>query len=159
MKRWKMSMAEALLAKGVSSLVTHEAQTRVAAIQTAEALCIAETLERALNNRSAVMEAIARRKTEIGVAEDADADAPLLQGTVRVRQSGGTYVAHVRVGDRCLYKASCTMGADQAAQSLAAKVQAARCATRVTLSGRLIGLSRVRGRPDEDQYLLSIYDV
>jgi len=67
MKRWKMSMAEALLAKSVSSLVTHEAQTRVAAIQTAEALCIAETLERALNNRSAVMEAIARRKVEIGV--------------------------------------------------------------------------------------------
>ena len=87
------------------------------------------------------------------------AEDPPLQGTVRVRQSGGTYVAQVRVGNSCLYKASCTMGADQAAQSLAAKVQAARCATRVTLSDRLTGLARVRGRPDEDQYLLSIYEA
>jgi hypothetical protein len=86
-------------------------------------------------------------------------EEPPLQGTVRVRQSGGAYVAQVRVGDTCLYTASCTMGADQAAQSLAAKVQAARCATRVTLSDRLIGLARVRGRPDEDQYLLSIYEA
>ena len=86
-------------------------------------------------------------------------DAPPMQGTVRVRQSGGTYVAQVRVGDSCLYKASCTMGADQAAQSLAAKVQAARCATRVTLSAPMTGLARVRGFPGEDQYLLSVYEA
>jgi hypothetical protein len=155
----QLSMAGALLALSVVSLDTQTSLTRVAAIQAVEALDMAEILERALNNRSAVMKAIARRRIEIGVAVDADADAPPLQGTVRVRQSGGTYLAQVRVGDSCLYKASCTMGADQAAQSLAAKVQTARCATRVTLSARLIGLARVRGRPDEDQYLLSIYDV
>jgi hypothetical protein len=86
----QLSMAGALLALSVVSLDTQTSFTRVAAIQAVEALDMAAILERALNNRSAVMKAIARRRIEIGEAVDADADAPPLQGTVRVRQSGGT---------------------------------------------------------------------
>jgi hypothetical protein len=63
-----LNINDALLAHSVPSLDTKTAMTRVAAIQTAEALDVAEPLERALNGRSAVMEAVARRRTEIRVA-------------------------------------------------------------------------------------------
>lgn len=64
----QLSMDEALLAISVVALDTQKALTRVALIRTAEALDHAEALERALNNRSVVMDAIARRMTEIGAA-------------------------------------------------------------------------------------------
>jgi len=87
-----------------------------------------------------------------------DEDAKPLQGTVRVRQYGGTYIATVRLGNSCTYKASCTAGADQAAQALAAKVQAARCATRVTLSVRTPGAETGPAFAGEDHYLLSVFE-
>jgi hypothetical protein len=59
-------MDEALLAISVVALDTQKALTRVALIRTAEALDHAMALERALNNRSAVMDAIAQRMMEIG---------------------------------------------------------------------------------------------
>jgi hypothetical protein len=64
----QLHINDALLAHSAPSLDTKSAMARVAAIQTAEALDVAEPLERALNGRSAVMEAIARRRTEIRVA-------------------------------------------------------------------------------------------
>jgi hypothetical protein len=91
------------------------------------------------------------------VKGEVDEDAKPLQGSVRVRQYGGTYMASVRIGS-CTYKASCTMGADQAAQSLAAKVQAARCATRVTLSVRTPGADTGPAFAGEDHYLLSVFE-
>jgi hypothetical protein len=64
----QLNLNDALLAHSVPSLDTKTAMTRVAAIQTAEALDVAETLEQSLNGHSAVMDAIARRRTEIRVA-------------------------------------------------------------------------------------------
>lgn len=64
----QLNINDALLAHSMSSLDTKSAMTRVAAIQTAEALDVAGTLEHALNGRSAVMDAIARRRTEIRLA-------------------------------------------------------------------------------------------
>jgi hypothetical protein len=88
-----------------------------------------------------------------------DEDAKPIQGTVRVRQYGGTYMASVRVGNSCTYKASCTAGSDQAASALAAKVQAARCATRVTLSVRTPGADTGPAFAGEDHYLLSVFEA
>ena len=87
----------------------------------------------------------------------AEGVVPLI-GKVRVRQYGGTYIATVRVGDSATYKASCTAGADQAAQALAAKVQAARCATRVTLSVRTPGAETGPAFAGEDHYLLTVWE-
>jgi hypothetical protein len=63
-----LNLNDALLAHRVPSLDTKSALVRVAAIQTAEALDVAEPLERALNGRSAVLDAIARRRTAIRAA-------------------------------------------------------------------------------------------
>ena len=62
-----MPMNEALLAHSVPSLGTESAIMRVNVITDATALEYAEGMEKALNGRSAVLEAIARRRTEIRV--------------------------------------------------------------------------------------------
>ena len=97
------------------------------------------------------------------VCGKADEDGKPLQGTVRVRQRGGTYMASVRLvrggWNGCTYKASCTAGSDQAASALAAKVQAARCATRVTLSVRTPGAETGPAFAGEDHYLLSVFEA
>ena len=93
------------------------------------------------------------------VCGEADEDGKPLQGTVRVRQYGGTYMATVRLGNSCTYKASCTAGSDQAASALAAKVQAVRCATRVTLSVGTPGAETGPAFAGEDHYLLSVFEA
>jgi len=92
------------------------------------------------------------------VCGKAEEDAKPLQGSVRVRQYGGTYIATVRVGNSCTYKASCTAGEDQAAQALAAKVQAVRCAERVTLSVGTPGADTGPQFKGETHYLLTVWE-
>jgi hypothetical protein len=87
----------------------------------------------------------------------AEGVVPLI-GKVRVRQQGGTYFAKVRLAKSATYKASCTAGADQAAQALAAKVQAARCATRVTLSVGTPGADTGPEFKGETHYLLTVWE-
>jgi hypothetical protein len=86
------------------------------------------------------------------------AEGPVpLQGSVRVRQYGGTYIAKVRIGTTT-YRASCTSGEDQAAKNLAEKVQKERCAERVTLSKAMAGADIGPEFKGETHYLLTVWE-
>ena len=63
-----ITQTDALLAHSVPSLGSQQAILRVSRIASVEALEIAGKLEGALTGRSAVLDAIARRRTEIRVA-------------------------------------------------------------------------------------------
>lgn len=65
----RLPLTDALLAHSVPCLDTKTSLVRVGLIQTTEALDIAEPMEKALNGRSAVLDAIARRRTEIRLAD------------------------------------------------------------------------------------------
>jgi hypothetical protein len=86
------------------------------------------------------------------------AEGPVpLQGTVQVRQYGGTYIAKVRIG-KTTYRASCTSCADQAAKNLADKVQKERCAERVSLSKAMSGADIGPEFMGETHYLLMVWE-
>ena len=91
------------------------------------------------------------------VCGKADEDGKPLQGTVRVRQRGGTYIAKVRIGTTT-YRASCTSCEDQAAKNLADKVQQARGADRITLSVGTPGADTDPAFARETHYLLTVFE-
>ncbi len=86
------------------------------------------------------------------------AEGPVpMQGSVRVRPYGGTYIAKVRIG-KTTYRASCTSGEDQASKNLAEKVQKDRCAERVTLSVGTPGADTGPQFKGETHYLLTVWE-
>jgi hypothetical protein len=81
------------------------------------------------------------------------AEGPVPMGwTVRVRPYGGMYIAKVRIG-KTTYRASCTSCEDQAE-----KVQAVRCAERVTLSVGTPGADTGPQFKGETHYLLTVWE-